>query len=159
MKQQKHVIIGCVVLALAALLILIVIFAPRFAAIKGLKDRMATIAEGEPEYVVINDPVRENGDILGSRGQEVRLSRGDAVALCSYIVEITDHCSLTRSTRTALDTWDTLVIVKSASGETVQIYVTKDSFYYANNGRICEFRANDAEYYSVFYAFVQAAFE
>lgn len=144
---------------LAVLLILISIFAPRVAAIRGLRARVRALEEGEPEYAVINDPTRENGDILGGRGCEVQLSRGDSVAVCSYIAKIADDCALVQSKRDALSAWDTHVIVKTASGEIVQIYVTEESFYYSNNGKICEFCAKDTELYAAFYAFIQGAFK
>lgn len=153
--NRRIVVIGCLLIALAVMLVLSLIFVPRIAQKSTMKKLLGESAAPDAKRVLLGDAVLENESPLGAGGAEVVLGDSELTAVRNGLNAILENgfgvVGESRELR-----WDIFLRTTAKTGSAVQIYFAKEHFYYYKDGTAFLFAAKDAALYSDFYAELEA---
>ena len=148
MKKQTLIGIGIILLAVA--IILLVIFVPRFARKGEMRDRLSLLFAPDPQALVLSDPLYDTADPLND-GREVILQPQEREAfLASLTAVLEGGYRYKESAKMPGGAWDLSVVLRSAEGESVQIFFGKECFYYTQSSAAHYFEPRDAAAYAKF---------
>jgi len=159
-ENQTVLLVGVGILLLAALIILLAIFVPR-ARYKGeMKDRIDRILLPNPAYVTLSDPLFDTGDLLGRDGKEIVLE-GEARAEVLTLLGEVQTAGLSYKGRESMATgaWDLRLLVRTAVGDTAQIWISESRLYYVENSVAYCFAVKDGAAHTALYTRMIAALE
>ena len=154
MKKEKRTVIwvGIVILLLAVMLILLSIFLPRARYKSRVTECLELMLSPDPTYVTLTDPLFDTGDLLGRNGKEVQLQGEQMQAVLSSLGTLRDAGFHYQGQEQKLTgAWDLRLLVRTASGESVQLRFEADRFYYTEGDVAYFFTPKDAAAYRAFY--------
>ncbi len=159
MKKHWEIWVGFGIILLAVLLVLGVIFLPRMAAKSDMKELLLRASAADAEYVMLIDPAYEHAGILAGYGREVALS-GEVLEQTQKALEtLAEDFSYGKKEPAGTGAFGMHLLIKTAAGEIVKIYVAKDAFYTELKGSAYYFTADDMQAYNAFYSALLAAFQ
>lgn len=129
MIGKKTVWIGCLIIALAAAIVVVAILMPRLLKKDDMRDLLQAAISTDAQYVYLNDPQYVHEDVLSERGKEVKLTGEMLTSVRSQLGAMSDHFSF-RESKEGIAGFDLHLLVKTADGKTVKIYFTDECFYW-----------------------------
>ena len=148
--MKKTVIIGTGVLLIAALIIVLAIFAPRWSHKGEMKDRIELLLSPDPLAVVVSDPLFDTDDPLYD-GREAVLDTESSAALFDKLETALDGgYRYVGSEKIPGGAWDISIVVRTADGKNAQVFFTETGFYYTKDVKAHYFEPKDAAQYAEF---------
>ena len=155
MKEHWHIWVGVGAILLAVLTILGIVFLPRMAAKSDAEDLLLIAAAPGEEYMMLVDPTFEHEGFMAGEGREVRLEGALLESTRASLAAFAEDFSYEKKSSAPGGSLGVHLLVKSAEGEIVKIYLTEASFYFVLKGSAYHF---SAEGYTALYNALQAAF-
>lgn len=158
MKKYWHIWVGTGMILLSVLIVLGVIFLPRMAAKSDVKDLLEMAAAPDAPYMVLVDPAYEHEGILAGEGREVRLDGALAESTRTALGAIAEGFSYEKKGSAFAGAVQPHLLVKTAEGTIVRIYLAPNEFWTELKGSAYYFTADDVQAYASFYNALMAAF-
>ena len=155
MKKYWYIWVGVGAILLAVLTVLGIVFLPRMAAKSDMEDLLILAAADDTQYIMLIDPTFEHEGFLAGEGREVRLEGALLESTRAALSAFAGDFSYEKKVSALGGSLGLHLLVKSAEGEIVKIYLAKDSFYAVLKGNAYHF---SAEGYTALYNALQAAF-
>ena len=156
MKKYWHIWVGTGILLLSVLTVLGVVFLPRLAAKSDMEDLLRLAAAPDAQYVMLIDPTFEHEGILAGEGREVRLEGALLSDTHAAMAEIADDFSYEKKVSALGGSLGMHLLIKTAEGKIVKIYLSESSFYAVLKGNAYYFSADG---YAALYTALTAALE
>ena len=147
MVGKKTVWIGCLIIALAAVIVVMAVLMPRLLKKDDMRDLLQVAIRTDAQYVYLNDPQFVHEDVLSEKGKEVKLTGETLSAVRSQLDTLSDHFSF-RESKEGIAGFDLHLLVKTADGKTVKIYFTDTCFYWCEYSTYHYFAPKDEEAYA-----------
>ncbi len=151
MSNKKTVLIGAVILLVAALIVLGSILVPIWSARGRMKDTLRAASATDVQYMLVSDPLLETDDALGNDGREIMLAPTQQTAVSQALQALCDAFSYDKKEQKVLGAWDMCLSVKSAAGKMVSVYFTSEAFYCMEGDVAFFFTPDDTDAYAVLY--------
>ena len=158
MKKHWHIWIGVGALALAVLIVLGVIFLPRLAAKSDMREVLLLAADKQAQYVRLVDPTFKHEGILGGEGRETVLTGEILDSTRAALSSLAEDFSYKGKDNALAGAFALHLLIKTADGEIVKLYLNESSFYAELGGSVCFFPPDDAHAFAALYGALQAAF-
>ena len=148
--MKKTILIGSCIILIAALIIVLAVFAPRWSRKSEMRERMELLLAPDPQVVVLSDPLYDTEDPLHD-GREAVLDAQRTAALFEKLRAVLDDgYRYKESEKIPGGAWDLSVVVRTAEGQSVQIFFRAEDFYYTKGAVAYRFTPKDADKYADF---------
>ena len=155
MKKHWHIWVGIGALLLAVLTVLGVVFLPRMAAKSDAEELLLLAAAPGAQYVMLVDPTFEHEGLMAGEGREIRLEGALLESTRAALADFAEDFSYEKKVSAAGGSLALHLLVKSAEGKIVKLYLTADTFYAVLKGSAYHFTADG---YAALYGALQGAF-
>lgn len=155
MKKHWHIWVGVGAILLSVLTVLGVIFLPRMAAKSDMEEILTIASAPDAQYMLLIDPAFEYEGILAGEGREVLLEGALLDGTRASLTAFAGNFSYEKKVSALGGSFDLHLLVKSADGEIVKIYLCENTFYAVLKGNAYHFGADG---YAAFYVALQTAF-
>ena len=159
LKKGKTTLVGLLIILVAALLLLLAILTPRILAKRHLSEVAKGFAAADPQYLLLTDPHYNNAGLLAVNGKEVQPDAQESEAVLEALAALSGDCRVSRCVAGGIAGIDLRLLVKTAAGESFQIYFTREEFYTIKNNKVFYFTAKDAEAYAAFLLLLDSVLE
>lgn len=135
-QAKKHVswkilLIGAVIVLLAAALVLLAVFLPRARQKKRMEEILNTFLSGKVPYVAVTDPLWDTGDLLGNNGMEVVLDEAQSEVFFRELQSIADAgLKWSGEKKLPAGSFDRRVLTRTVAGGIAQFYITEGTVSY-----------------------------
>ena len=153
MKKWKIYLIGGIAILVAVLILLASVFIPMAMKKSDMGELLAKVQEGD--LVAVNDPLYENGDVLGNKGKEVVLSDTELQEVKALLRTVMDSGYEYRQEKTFLGEATGLRLTVRIGEETVFLWFSEREFYQMQGELAICFRANNNKDYMALYQRLQ----
>ena len=140
---------------LAVLTVLGIVFLPRLAAKSDMEELLSLVAAPDAQYVMLVDPTFKHEGFMAGEGREVILEDELLESTRAAFAEFAEDFSYEKKVSAAGGSLALHLLVKTAGGEIVKIYLAEDTFYAVLKGSAYHF---SADAYTAFYSALQGAF-
>ncbi len=154
MKKHWYIWVGVGAILLAVLTVLGVIFLPRMAAKSDMEELLALAAAPDAQYVMLVDPTFKHEGLMAGEGREVLLTGALLESTRTALAAFANDFSYEKKASALGGSLGLHLLVKTAEGEAVKIYLTEASFYAVLKGSAYHFSADG---YAALYNELQAA--
>ena len=158
MKKHWHIWVGTGAILLAVLTVLGVIFLPRLAAKSDMKELLLLAAAPEAQYVRLVDPAFKHEGILAGEGRELELTGELLDSTRAALSALAEDFSYKGKGSALAGAFGLHLLIKTAEGEILKLYLNETDFYAELKGGICLFTPDDTQSYAALYSTLQAAF-
>ena len=158
MKKHWHIWVGTGAIMLAVLTVLGVIFLPRLAAKSDMREILALAAAPDTQYVRLVDPNFKHEGILAGEGREAALTGEVLESVRAALSALAEDFSYKEKGSALAGAFGLHLLIKTAEGEILKLYLNETDFYAELKGRVYLFTPDDAQSYAALYTTLQAAF-
>ena len=158
MKKHWHIWVGVGAIALAVLTVLGVIFLPRLVAKSNMKEILLLAADPESQYVRLSAPTFKHEGLLAGEGRDLVLTGELLDSTRAALSSLAKDFSYKGKDNALAGVFGLHLLVKTAKGDILKLYLNEADFYAELNGVMYFFTPGDAQGYAVLYRALQAAF-
>ena len=145
MKKSGVTLIGVGLILVAVLIILACVLIPRIQARARLDEALAAFMEEDAAYVLYTDPHYKNEGLLAPDGRDLVLGGELLFEVRSKMSALGADCKYHSTEKDAIVGTDKRLMVKRASGESVQLFFAADCFYLTVGGKTFVFTPADPD--------------
>jgi len=151
MKKYWYVWLGIAIVLLAVLIVLGVVFLPRWMAESDMEELLSLATAPDPQYVMLIDPAFVNPGVLAQKGKEIRFGDDEKGKIQAELSQIANGFSFEKKEDAVAGAFGLHLLIKTAEGEIVKICVAESSFYAVLDDAACYFVPDDMPAYTEFY--------
>ncbi len=155
MRKYWHIWVGVAILLLAILTVLGVVFLPRLAAKSDMRDILERAAAPDAQYVMLIDPTFKHEGFMAGEGREMALTGTLLENTRESLAAIAEELSFEKKEGAISGALGLQLLVKTAEGEILKIYLGEATFYAELKGAAYHFSADG---YALLYQMLLASF-
>jgi len=155
MKKYWHIWVGISAILLAILSVLGVVFLPRLAAKSDMEELLERAAAPSAQCVMLVDPTFRHEGFLAGEGREVVLTGALLEQTHAALAAFAEDFSYEKKQSAPAGALGMHLLIKTAEGEIVKIYLAENFFYAILKGSAYHFSADG---YAALYSALLAAF-
>ena len=156
-KSKVITIVGVALIAAAILFVLGSVFLPRMASKREMRRRLFAATDDTVRYIAFVDPLYTDPQSPFGGGRTVALEGETLAAVREALQTLGGQCAFRESRKETDSALDRHILVKTADGDFVQIFLTEDGFYYLKKGKVYLFTPKDPAAFAALLSALQGA--